>query len=70
MALDFEDPIVTAPIATPFEAAGGGDRVDYDALERNVERLLATKLRGYLIGSATGEETPCAPSPARNPCCA
>ena len=47
------DPMVVAPVITPF---GDDDRVDHDALARNVERWVQTPLSGLLIGSATGEE--------------
>lgn len=53
MPLPETDPIVVAPIITPFDA---GDRVDHDPIGRNVARWLATPLGGFLIGSATGEE--------------
>ncbi len=53
MPIPDSDPIVVAPVVTPFDA---GDRVDHDALARNVERWLKTPLGGFLIGSATGEE--------------
>ncbi|MHC4994150.1 MAG: dihydrodipicolinate synthase family protein [Planctomycetota bacterium] len=53
MPLDLPDPLVTAPLATPF---GKNDRVDLDAAQRNAERYLDTGLAGFLIGSATGEE--------------
>lgn len=48
------NPIITAPIATPFNA---NDHVDHDALQHNTARLLQTKLTGFIVGSATGEET-------------
>jgi dihydrodipicolinate synthase/N-acetylneuraminate lyase len=47
------DPIVNIPIAIPFDA---DDRVDHDALSRNVERWLKTPATGFLVGSQTGEE--------------
>lgn len=47
------DPIVVAPVITPFDA---DDRVDQDAVGRNVARWLTTPLGGFLVGSATGEE--------------
>lgn len=53
MSLPASDPIVNLPLVTPFDDA---DRVDHDALARNVERWLATPVTGFLVGSQTGEE--------------
>lgn len=53
MPIPTEDPIVTIPMVTPFDAA---DRVDHDAIAFNVERWLATPLSGYIIGTASSEE--------------
>ncbi len=53
MPIPSTDPIVNIPIVTPFDEA---DRVDHDALGRNVERWLRTKAGGFLVGSQTGEE--------------
>ncbi len=53
MPIPDSDPVVTIPMATPFDAA---DRVDHDALAHNVQRWLRTPLAGFIIGSATGEE--------------
>ena len=47
------DPIVVAPTPTPFDSE---DRVDHDALGRNVERWLKTPLSGFVLGTANGEE--------------
>ena len=47
------DPIVVAPTPTPFDSE---DRVDHDALARNVERWLKTPLSGFVLGSGIGEE--------------
>ena len=47
------DPIVVAPTPTPFDSE---DRVDHDALGRNVERWLETPLSGFVLGTANGEE--------------
>jgi dihydrodipicolinate synthase/N-acetylneuraminate lyase len=47
------DPIVVAPTPTPFDSE---DRVDHDALARNVERWLKTPLSGFVLGTANGEE--------------
>ena len=41
MPIPDTDPIVTVPVATPFD---DGDRVDHDALARNIERWLDTPL--------------------------
>ncbi len=46
-------PIVNVPLATPFNDA---DRVDHDALARNIQRWLGTPITGFLVGSQTGEE--------------
>ena len=46
-------PIVVAPTPTPFRA---DDTVDYDALERNIERWLETPLSGFVLTTANGEE--------------
>lgn len=53
MPIPTSDPIVNVPIVTPFDDA---DRVDHDALTRNVQRWLATPAAGFLVGSQTGEE--------------
>src|SRR5690606_27682862 len=45
---------VVAPTPLPWDDA---DRLDRDALGRNVERWGATSLSGFIIGSAGGEET-------------
>ena len=47
------DPIVNIPMTVPFDEA---DRVDHDALSRNVERWMKTPATGFLVGSQTGEE--------------
>ena len=47
------DPIVVAPTPTPFKA---DDSVDFDALERNIERWLETPLSGFVLTTANGEE--------------
>lgn len=46
--------VVVAPTPLPWDEK---DRLDRDALERNVERWGATSLSGFVIGSAGGEET-------------
>lgn len=48
-----KDPIVNIPLVTPFDEQ---DRVDHDALSRNVERWLKTPATSFLVGSQTGEE--------------
>jgi dihydrodipicolinate synthase/N-acetylneuraminate lyase len=53
MPVPAADPIVNIPIVTPFDAS---DRVDHDALARNVHRWLDTPATGFLVGSQTGEE--------------
>ena len=53
MPIPAQDPIVTIPVSTPFDQQ---DRVDFAALERNVGRWLETPLRGFIIGTASGEE--------------
>lgn len=53
MPIPATDPIVNIPIVTPFDEQ---DRVDLDALTRNMERWLATPAAGFLVGSQTGEE--------------
>ena len=47
------DPLIVAPTPTPFDA---NDRVDTDALARNVERWNRTPLSGFVLGTANGEE--------------
>jgi dihydrodipicolinate synthase/N-acetylneuraminate lyase len=47
------DPIVIAPSPTPFTS---DDRVDYGAIERNVEKWLKTPLSGFMLNSENGEE--------------
>ena len=54
MPIPANDPIVTIPMATPFDDS---DRVDHQAISRNVTRWLETPLSGFIIGTATGEES-------------
>lgn len=54
MPIPTADPIVTIPMVTPFTA---DDRVDHDAIAFNVEKWLETPLSGYIIGTASSEET-------------
>ncbi|MDP6821860.1 MAG: dihydrodipicolinate synthase family protein [Dehalococcoidia bacterium] len=53
MAIPDKDPIVVAPMPTPFDT---GDRVDHGMLVRNVERLMPTPLGGFVLGTINGEE--------------
>lgn len=53
MPIPDANPIVVAPTPTPFKA---DDTVDYDALERNIERWLETPLSGFVLTTANGEE--------------
>lgn len=53
MTIPVQDPIVNIPIVTPFDER---DRVDHDALARNVERWQTTPAVGLLVGSQSGEE--------------
>lgn len=48
-----DDPLIVAPTPTPFDAE---DRVDADALARNIERWNRTSLSGFVLGTANGEE--------------
>lgn len=47
------DPLIVSPTPTPFDAE---DRVDTDALARNIERWSRTSLSGFVLGTANGEE--------------
>ncbi len=53
MTIPPRDPIVVAPTPTPFDAE---DRVDHGMLARNIERLMATSLSGFVLGTINGEE--------------
>lgn len=53
MAVPDEDPIIVAPMPTPF---GADDAMDYGALERNVARWIDTPLSGFALTTANGEE--------------
>jgi dihydrodipicolinate synthase/N-acetylneuraminate lyase len=46
-------PLVTIPMATPFD---GNDQVDHPAIQRNVERWLKSPLSGFIVGTQSGEE--------------
>ena len=47
------DPLIVAPTPTPFDS---DDRVDTDALSRNIQRWNQTALSGFVLGTANGEE--------------
>ncbi len=53
MPIPPNNPMVTLPMVSPFDAHG---KLDLDAAERNVQRWLKTPISGYLIGSQSGEE--------------
>jgi len=53
MPIPPNDPMVTLPMVSPFDANG---KLNLDAAERNVQRWLKTPISGYLIGSQSGEE--------------
>lgn len=53
MAVPDEDPIIVAPMPTPFDEDG---KVDYGAIERNIERWISTPLSGFVLTTANGEE--------------
>ena len=48
-----EDPLIVAPTPTPFDSE---DRLDLDALARNIERWNRSPLSGFVLGTANGEE--------------
>ena len=50
MPIPAENPIVTIPVSTPFDA---DDRVDFDALAFNLDRWSQTPLAGFIIGTAS-----------------
>ena len=54
MPIPDRDPVISAPLITPFDGKG---RVDLDAVGANVQRWLKTPLDCFLVGSVTGEET-------------
>lgn len=54
MPIPSSDPIVVAPTPTPFDSS---DRVDHDALGRNIEKWLKTELHGFVLNSENGEES-------------
>ena len=53
MSVPSQDPIVVAPSPTPFR---DDDSVDYQAIERNVQRWLDSSLSGFVLNSENGEE--------------
>jgi len=54
MPIPKEDPLVTIPMVTPFTE---DDRVDHKAIVFNVEKWLETPLSGFIIGTASSEES-------------
>jgi 4-hydroxy-2-oxoglutarate aldolase len=54
MPIPAEQPIVVAPMPTPFT---DDDAVDHAAIERNVQRWLPTPLSGFVLNSENGEES-------------
>jgi len=53
MPIPDSNPIVVAPTPTPF---GPDDRVDHEAMARNIERLVGTPLSGFVLTTSNGEE--------------
>ena len=53
MPIPHTDPIIVAPTPNPF---GPDEQIDHDKLARNIERWLDTRLSGFVVGSAGGEE--------------
>jgi 4-hydroxy-tetrahydrodipicolinate synthase len=53
MIAEIDNPIVVAPTPTPFAR---NDGVDFDALQRNIERWIRTPLSGFVLNSENGEE--------------
>lgn len=47
------DPIVTVPMVTPFDTA---ERIDFEALEFNLERWQESPAAGFIVGTQSGEE--------------
>jgi dihydrodipicolinate synthase/N-acetylneuraminate lyase len=54
MPIPASDPHVSIPMVTPFDDQ---DRVDHEAIGRNIDRWLQGPLTGFIVGSATGEES-------------
>ncbi|QDU96391.1 dihydrodipicolinate synthase family protein [Lignipirellula cremea] len=54
MPIPTTDPIVVAPMPTPFD---DHDQVNFAAIERNVARWLETPLTGFVLNSENGEES-------------
>jgi dihydrodipicolinate synthase/N-acetylneuraminate lyase len=54
MPIPASDPHVSIPMVTPFDDQ---DRVDHEAIGRNIDRWLQSPLTGFIVGSATGEES-------------
>ena len=53
MPIPTSNPLVTIPMASPFQPNG---ELDLDAAQHNVKRWLQTPISGYLVGSQSGEE--------------
>ena len=53
MPIPTDDPIVIAPMPTPFRE---DDALDHGAIERNVQRWKETELCGFVLNSENGEE--------------
>jgi dihydrodipicolinate synthase/N-acetylneuraminate lyase len=53
MVIPDKDPIVVAPTPAPFDTE---DRVDHGMLARNIGRLMASPLDGFVLGTINGEE--------------
>ena len=49
-------------LATPFDAQG---RIDFDRLERNIERYLAAGVKGFVLSSGTGMHVYLSPEEAQ-----
>lgn len=54
MPIPSDDPIVTVPMVTPFDQQ---DRLDHEAVARNVQRWKRTALSGFIVGTVSGEES-------------
>jgi 4-hydroxy-2-oxoglutarate aldolase len=53
MVAEFETPVVVAPTPTPFAKDDG---IDFEALQRNIDRWIRTPLSGFVLNSENGEE--------------
>ena len=54
MGIPERDPIIVAPTPTPFDDE---NRVNLDAMARNLDRWLDTPLSGFVLGTGIVEET-------------